>query len=73
MQATLTDQKAVVPWARKKEGKKVVIGDNLFSRFSTDVLTLCKDHNISFVCLVANSTHISQPLDVAFYGPLMRK
>ena len=73
MQATLTDQKVVVPWARKKEGKKVVIGDNLFSHFSTDVLMLCKDHNISFVCLVANSTYISQPLDVAFYGPLMRK
>ena len=65
MQATLTDQKVVVPWARKKEGKKVVIGDNLFSHFSTDVLMLCKDHNISFVSLVANSTHISQPLDVA--------
>ena len=59
----------VVPWARKIEGKKVVIGDNLSSHFSPEVLKLCKDHNISFVCLVPNSTHLSQP----FYGPLKRK
>ena len=66
-------QTVVVPWAKKQEGKKVVIGDNLSSHFSTDVLKLCEDHNISFVCLVPNSTHLSQPLDVAFYGPLKRK
>lgn len=66
-------QTVVVPWAKKKDGKKVVIGDNLSSHFSTDVIKLCEEHNISFVCLVPNSTHLSQPLDVAFYGPLKRK
>ncbi len=63
----------ILPWARKTEGPKVMIGDNLSSHFSSDVLDLCEQKNISFVCLVPNSTHLSQPLDVAFYGPLKRK
>ena len=63
----------VLPWAWRKEGRKVIIGDNLSSHFSPDVITLCDQHNISFICLVPNSTHLSQPLDVAFYGPLKRK
>ena len=63
----------VLPWARKKAGKKVIISDNLSSHFSPEVVRLCEEHNISFVCLVPNSTHLSQPLDVAYYGPLKRK
>lgn len=57
---------------QEKKGRKVVIEHNLSSYFSTDVLKLCKDHNIFCVCLAANSTHLSQPLAVAFYGPLRR-
>ena len=41
--------------------------------FSLDVNSLCEEHNISFVSLVPNSMHLSQPLDVAFYRPLKRK
>ena len=63
----------ILPWARKIEGPKVMIGDNPSSHFSSDALDLCEQENISFVCLVPNSTHPSQPLDVAFYGPLKRK
>ena len=63
----------VVPWAKKRSGKKVVIGDNLSSHFSTMVLKMCEELNISFVCLVASSTHLSQPFDIAFYGPMKRK
>lgn len=63
----------VLPWAGKKEGKKVVIGGNLSSHFAPDIIRLCEENNISFVCLVPNSTHLTQPLDVAFYGPLKRK
>ncbi|XP_064617323.1 uncharacterized protein LOC135481430 [Liolophura sinensis] len=40
--------------------------------FSDTVLKLAKENNIIFTCLPANSTHLLQPLDVAFYGPLKR-
>ena len=49
-----------------------MVGDNLSSHFSSEVLDLCKKE-ISFVCLEPNSTHLSQPLDVAFYWPLKHK
>lgn len=29
-------------------------------------------NNVLFICIPPNSTHLSQPLDVAFYGPLKR-
>lgn len=49
-----------------------MIGDNLSSHFSPEVLTLCKEHNIRFICLPSNCTHLLQPLDVAFYAPLKK-
>ena len=45
----------------------------MLTHFDTYILKLCENHEISFVCLVPNTTHISQLLDVAFYGPLMKK
>ena len=63
----------IMPQALRKEGQKVVIGGNLLTHFDTHILKLCKDHGISFVCLVPNITHILQLLDVAFYGPLKKK
>lgn len=62
----------IVPWARKLEGPKVVIGDNLSSHINTEVIELCEKHNIRFVLLPPNSTHLTQPLDVAFFGPLKK-
>lgn len=50
-------------------GKKVIIGDNLSSHLSVNVITKCEENNISFVFLPPNSTHILQPLDVAFFRP----
>ena len=61
-----------VPFVKHLPGKKVIIGDNLSSHFNERVLELAKQHDIVFTCLVANSTHLFQPLDVAFYGPLKR-
>ena len=59
----------VLPWARRREGKKVLIGDNLSSHLSLKVLAECLRLNISFVMLLPHSTDKCQPLDVAFFGP----
>lgn len=52
------------------DGRKVIMGDNLSSHFTERVLELCRSYSIEFVCLPPNSTHLLQPLDVAFYAPL---
>ncbi|CAK1590184.1 unnamed protein product [Parnassius mnemosyne] len=62
----------VIPWAQRLEGPKLVIGDKLSSHINVDVVELCERHNIRFVLLQPNSTHLTQPLDVAFFAPLKR-
>lgn len=63
----------VIPWPKKlPPGPKVVIGDNLSSHFSVDVLRKCTENDIKFICLPANMTHLTQPLDVAVYGPMKK-
>lgn len=52
------------------EDKKILIGNNLSSYLSSGTILECKKHNISFVFLPADSTHMTQPLDVAFYATL---
>ncbi|XP_063219560.1 uncharacterized protein LOC134538924 [Bacillus rossius redtenbacheri] len=61
-----------VPHVKNIPGKKVLIGDNLSSHFSERVLKLAQENDIAFTCLPANGTHLLQPLDIAFYGPLKR-
>ena len=43
------------------------------SHFSEDVMRQCKINNISFICLPPSSTHLCQPLDVAYFGPMKSK
>ena len=62
-----------LPHAKKPSGRKLFIGNNLSSHFTEKVLSLASENNIAFVCLTPNSTHLLQPLDVAFYGPLKKK
>lgn len=59
-----------LPIALKKEGKKVLLCDNLSSHISVKTLKLCKDNDVKFICLVPNSTHILQPLDVGYFSAL---
>ena len=54
------------------EGRKIIIGDNLSSHLSPYIIELCEKHNISFVFLPPNATHLLQPLDVSFFGPMKR-
>ena len=56
-----------IPHCRLIEGRKVIIGDSLSSHFSKRVLNLSEQSNITFICLPPNSTHLLQPLDVAFF------
>ncbi|KAE9521258.1 hypothetical protein AGLY_018350 [Aphis glycines] len=60
----------VIPHFRQMEGKKVVIGDNLASHMSINIIQLCKENNIKFLFLPPNSTHLTQPLDVPCFRPI---
>ena len=64
--------RVAVPYFRKLDGKKVLIGDNLSSHVSQYVIEACQDLEIRFVLLPSNSTHLCQPLDVSWFRPLKR-
>ena len=55
-----------------KPGVKVLIGDNLQSHFSPQVIEEAQRSHIRFVTMPPNSTHLCQPLDVAVFGPAKR-
>lgn len=63
-------KEVVIPFFKNKQGKKVLIGDNLSSHLSIELINICKNFDIHFVFLPANSTHLTQPLDVAFFRPM---
>lgn len=62
-----------VPYLKKQPEPRVLIGDNLSSHFSESVLTSCVANGIFFTMLPKHSTHLAQPLDVAFFRPLKCK
>ena len=59
-----------LPYLKNLEGKKIMIGDNLSSHLSAEVIKQCEENYIAFVFLPPGSTHILQPLDVSFFRPL---
>ena len=38
-----------------------------------EVLEACAKYDIAFVCLPLNRTHLCQPLDMTFYGPMKKQ
>ncbi|XP_013194622.2 uncharacterized protein LOC132903038 [Amyelois transitella] len=58
-----------IPYFNNKVGKKILIGDNLSSHLSIELIRKCRELDINFVFLPPNSTHLTQPLDVAFFRP----
>ncbi|KAJ8969095.1 hypothetical protein NQ314_001926 [Rhamnusium bicolor] len=52
---------------------RTLIGDNLSSHISHNVIESCKKNDINFILLPPNATHLCQPLDVAFFAPLRGK
>ena len=57
---------------RSKPGRKILIGDNLASHFSVNVVRMARENDILFVALPPNTTHIMQPLDVSIFRPFKR-
>lgn len=55
---------------KRQEGPKAIIGDNLSSHINIEVLRLCKENNIKLIALPPNTTHLLQPLDVAYFRPM---
>ena len=63
-------QKVLLPHVRRLLGRKVMIGDNLSSHLSFDVINQCRENDMEFVCLPANGTDKMQQLDVGVFGPM---
>ncbi|CAK1598554.1 unnamed protein product [Parnassius mnemosyne] len=63
-------EKHFIPHVDKQNGKKVLLCDNLSAHISPKALRLCSEHNITFICLLPNSTHLLQPLDVGYFSGL---
>ena len=59
-----------LPVASKLPGPTVLIGDNLGSHFSHDVIEATLRHDIRFITMPPSSTHVCQPLDVAVFRTL---
>lgn len=62
------------PWLIEKKIQLPVILflDGLVSHLTYHLSMFCNDKGIHIIALYPNSTHIQQPLDVAFFGPLKK-
>ncbi|KAF4517677.1 hypothetical protein B566_EDAN004971 [Ephemera danica] len=60
----------IIPHRQNKPGKFILIGDNFSAHLDDEVIQICKDNDIELICLPPNSTHLTQPLDVAFFRAL---
>jgi hypothetical protein len=56
-----------------REEVKVLIMDNLSSHLSLTIMEQCRENNICLIFLPPNSTHLTQPLDVAVFAPLKKQ
>jgi hypothetical protein len=65
-------KKIFLAHVRRLPGKKLLLCDNLSSHISVEVVELCREANVEFVCLPPNSTDKLQPLDVGVFGPMKR-
>ena len=66
-------KKVFPPHANRLVGTKLLLVDNLRSHISAEVINLCQENDIKFVCLIPDSTDKTQPLDVGYFAPLKKK
>ena len=52
--------KIALPELKKRDGRKVMIGDNLASHLSVDIVEKCEQNNIAFSFLPSNTTGLTQ-------------
>lgn len=52
---------------------RLLVFDGFEGHLSSEVIDFCEDHNIIAFCLPAHTSHKTQPLDTAVFGPLNRK
>ena len=64
---------AFLPAVQQLEGRKVLLGDNLASHFTPEVIRAARQNDIYFCALPPNATHLMQPLDVSVFGPMKRQ
>ena len=64
---------AFLPAVQQLEGRKVLLGDNLASHFTPEVIRAVRQNDIYFCALPPNATHLMQPLDVSVFGPMKRQ
>lgn len=62
-----------LPYASASPDQEVLVGDNLASHFSKEVVEAAVANNIYFTALPPNSTHITQTLDVAMFHSIKGK
>jgi glycopeptide antibiotics resistance protein len=62
----------ILPWARQRPGPKALILDNVSFHMSPEVVKLLEEEGVRLVGLPTNSTYITQPLDVSFFGPFKK-
>ncbi len=58
---------------RHLNGPTLLVLDGHKSHLSMKVVQIATSNNVSIVCLPAHSTHLLQPLDVAFFKTAWRK
>ena len=59
-----------LPFTSNLVGPIALIGDNLGSHFTSEVIEATLQHNIKFITMPPSSTHLCQPLDVAVFRML---
>lgn len=60
----------ILPILKKQDSPKALIGDNLSSHISLEVLRLYEENNVKFIALPPNATHLLQPLGSLFFVAL---
>ena len=59
--------KVFLPYVSSLSDPILLLGDDLPKHFSTIVVNESLKNNVAFVTMLANATHLCQPLDVAVF------